>query len=76
MRDLLREVLDANKRIPAAGLATLTWGNVSGVDRGAGVYVIKPSGVPYDELTVDQLRDRRDAGVAEHAPRSSRIVSP
>jgi L-ribulose-5-phosphate 4-epimerase len=55
MRDLLREVLDANLRIPEAGLATLTWGNVSGVDRGAGVYVIKPSGVPYSRLTVDDL---------------------
>jgi len=55
MRDLLLEVLEANQRIPAAGLATLTWGNVSGVDRGAGVYVIKPSGVPYDRLTVESL---------------------
>jgi len=55
MRDLLREVLEANRRIPAAGLATLTWGNVSGVDRGAGVYVIKPSGVPYHELDVESL---------------------
>jgi len=55
MTDLLFEVLEANRRIPAAGLATLTWGNVSGVDRGAGVYVIKPSGVPYDELTVASL---------------------
>ena len=55
MRDLLREVLEANQRIPAAGLATLTWGNVSGVDRGAGVYVIKPSGVPYPDLTVESL---------------------
>jgi L-ribulose-5-phosphate 4-epimerase len=49
------EVLRANLGIPRAGLATLTWGNVSGVDRDAGVYVIKPSGVSYDELTADQL---------------------
>ena len=55
MNDLLREVLAANKRIPEAGLATLTWGNVSGVDRGAGVYVIKPSGVPYPDLTEESL---------------------
>ena len=55
MRDLLQEVLEANRRIPEAGLATLTWGNASGVDRGAGVYVIKPSGVPYHALTVDSL---------------------
>jgi L-ribulose-5-phosphate 4-epimerase len=49
------EVLRANRGIPRAGLATLTWGNVSGVDRDAGVYVIKPSGVSYDQLTADQL---------------------
>jgi L-ribulose-5-phosphate 4-epimerase len=55
MKDLMREVLEANKQIASAGLATLTWGNVSGVDRGAGVYVIKPSGVPYPDLTEESL---------------------
>jgi len=49
------EVLRANQAIPRAGLATLTWGNVSGVDRDAGLYVIKPSGVSYDGLTAEQL---------------------
>jgi len=53
--DLLREVLAANRRIATAGLAHLTWGNVSGIDREAGIYVIKPSGVAYDDLTVDAL---------------------
>ena len=53
--DLLREVLEANRAIPAAGLATLTWGNVSGLDRERGIYVIKPSGVAYADLTVDAL---------------------
>lgn len=52
---LAQDVLAANLRIPVAGLATLTWGNVSGVDRDAGVYVIKPSGVPYDQLTEESL---------------------
>jgi L-ribulose-5-phosphate 4-epimerase len=55
VRELIRDVLEANRRIPIAGLATLTWGNVSGVDRSRGVYVIKPSGVPYDELTEDSM---------------------
>jgi L-ribulose-5-phosphate 4-epimerase len=55
VRELIRDVLEANRRIPLAGLATLTWGNVSGVDRDRGVYVIKPSGVPYDELTEDSM---------------------
>ncbi|WP_329415679.1 L-ribulose-5-phosphate 4-epimerase AraD [Streptomyces sp. NBC_00704] len=56
VRDGLRqEVLDANLTIPEVGLATLTWGNVSGVDREAGVFVIKPSGVPYADLAADHL---------------------
>ena len=54
-QDLLQEVLEANRAIPAAGLATLTWGNASGLDRDAGIYVIKPSGVAYDDLTVESL---------------------
>jgi L-ribulose-5-phosphate 4-epimerase len=53
--DLLQEVLEANLTIPREGLATLTWGNVSGLDRERGVYVIKPSGVPYDRLAVEHL---------------------
>ena len=56
VRDGLRqEVLEANLAIPKAGLATLTWGNVSGVDREAGVFVIKPSGVPYEDLRAEHL---------------------
>lgn len=53
--DLLREVLEANLVIPREGLATLTWGNVSGIDRARGIYVIKPSGVPYPELGAEHL---------------------
>ncbi|MBO4260908.1 class II aldolase/adducin family protein, partial [Streptomyces griseorubiginosus] len=55
MASLHEEVLAANLAIPHAGLATLTWGNVSGVDREAGVFVIKPSGVPYESLTLEDL---------------------
>jgi L-ribulose-5-phosphate 4-epimerase len=55
VKQLIRDVLEANRRIPLAGLATLTWGNVSGVDRERGVYVIKPSGVPYDRLTEESM---------------------
>ncbi|MFG1867035.1 L-ribulose-5-phosphate 4-epimerase AraD [Micromonospora arborensis] len=53
--DLRAAVLAANRLIPEAGLAALTWGNVSGVDRDAGIYVIKPSGVAYQDLTADLL---------------------
>ncbi len=52
---LRQAVLEANQLIARAGLAALTWGNVSGVDRDAGIYIIKPSGVAYDDLTVDLL---------------------
>ena len=49
--DLRREVLLANRLLVESGLVLGTFGNVSGADRDAGLMVIKPSGVPYDELT-------------------------
>ncbi|PLS01041.1 L-ribulose-5-phosphate 4-epimerase [Neobacillus cucumis] len=52
---LKREVLEANLALPEHGLVTFTWGNVSGIDRETGLVVIKPSGVPYDELKIDDL---------------------
>ena len=45
--ELRVEVAEANAAIDRAGLVTLSFGNVSGVDRDAGVLVIKPSGAPY-----------------------------
>jgi L-ribulose-5-phosphate 4-epimerase len=48
--ELRKRVLEANLAIVEAGLVTLTFGNVSEVDRDAAVMAIKPSGVPYDEL--------------------------
>ncbi len=53
--DLRRSVLEANLALPAAGLVTLTWGNVSGIDRDRGLVAIKPSGVPYDGMTEADL---------------------
>jgi len=53
--ELKRECLQANLEIPKHGLAIFTWGNVSVFDRDAGVFAIKPSGVPYDELSVDDI---------------------
>jgi L-ribulose-5-phosphate 4-epimerase len=52
---LKQAVYDANIALPAAGLVTLTWGNVSGVLRDEGIMVIKPSGVDYNKLTPDQM---------------------
>ena len=37
-------------KLPKRGLITYTWGNVSGIDRESGLFVIKPSGVDYDKL--------------------------
>ena len=52
----LRElVFRANKRLAESGLVMGTFGNVSGVDRRTGVMVIKPSGVPYRELTAKHM---------------------
>jgi L-ribulose-5-phosphate 4-epimerase len=45
----------ANQGLVRAGLVTLSFGNASGVDREAGVLVIKPSGVPYDQLRPEHL---------------------
>ncbi|HPJ23134.1 MAG TPA: L-ribulose-5-phosphate 4-epimerase AraD, partial [Clostridia bacterium] len=52
---LKNEVLEANKELERLGLVTFTWGNVSGIDRDEGIVVIKPSGVPYDELKVEHM---------------------
>jgi L-ribulose-5-phosphate 4-epimerase len=53
--DLKEEVLEANLMLMTEGLVHLTWGNVSGIDRERGLVVIKPSGVPYEELEVESL---------------------
>jgi L-ribulose-5-phosphate 4-epimerase len=47
---LREEVCEANLALVSGGLVTLSFGNASGVDRAAGVLVIKPSGVPYARL--------------------------
>ncbi|MBX9447718.1 L-ribulose-5-phosphate 4-epimerase [Dickeya chrysanthemi] len=48
-------VLDANLLLPRHGLVTLTWGNVSQIDRELGVIAIKPSGVSYEQMTIDDI---------------------
>lgn len=53
--ELKREAYEANMQIPAQHLALYTWGNVSAFDKNAGVFAIKPSGVPYPDLTVDSM---------------------
>ena len=41
--------------LPKYGLVTFTWGNVSGIDREKGLFVIKPSGVEYDKLKPEDM---------------------
>jgi L-ribulose-5-phosphate 4-epimerase len=55
LEKLKQEVLEANLDLPKYGLVTFTWGNVSGIDREEGLVVIKPSGIPYDELKAEHL---------------------
>ena len=52
---LKRQVYEANMELPEKGLVIDTWGNVSGIDREAGLFVIKPSGVPYDALRPEDM---------------------
>lgn len=72
--DALKEaVWQANLDIVAAGLVELTWGNVSGVDREAGIMVIKPSGVAYDRLIAEDMvvLDLETGAVLGHGLRPS-----
>jgi L-ribulose-5-phosphate 4-epimerase len=53
--DLKKEAYRANMQLPALGLVLFTFGNVSVADRKKGVFAIKPSGVPYEELTPKKM---------------------
>ena len=55
LEQLKQEVYEANMLLPKYHLVTCTWGNVSGIDREKGLFVIKPSGVDYDKLTPDSM---------------------
>lgn len=53
--DLKERVLRANLQLPKYGLVTFTWGNVSEIDRDRGIIAIKPSGVEYDVMNVNDI---------------------
>ena len=55
LEELKKKVYEANMELPRRNLVTYTWGNVSGIDREKGLFVIKPSGVEYDELRPEDL---------------------
>ena len=50
-----QEAFEANMQLPKLGLVLFTFGNVSAADRSLGVFAIKPSGVPYDELSAEKM---------------------
>ena len=55
LEELKKQVYEANMELPKRGLVTYTWGNVSGIDRETGYFVIKPSGVDYDLLSPSDM---------------------
>jgi len=55
LEELKAAVLEANLALNRAGLAPETWGNVSGIDRTKAVFGIKPSGIPYRDLTAEKI---------------------
>lgn len=55
LEKLKQEVYEANMQLPALDLVTFTWGNVSGIDREKDLFVIKPSGVEYEDLKAEDM---------------------
>ena len=55
LEELKQQVLDGNLALPKNDLVAFTCGNVSAIDREKGLVVIKPSGIPYDKLTIDDM---------------------
>ena len=55
LKTLREEVLEGNLELVRRGLVLYTFGNVSGIDRRQGLVAIKPSGVPYEDLTPAQI---------------------
>ena len=55
LEELKKEVLEANLLLPKYNLVVFTWGNVSAIDRKMGLVVIKPSGVDYEKMSVEDM---------------------
>lgn len=55
LEELKQKVFEANLQLVKYNLVVLTWGNVSAIDRENGLFVIKPSGVPYDSMTAEDM---------------------
>jgi L-ribulose-5-phosphate 4-epimerase len=55
LTELKEQVLEANLDLVKQGLVIFTFGNASGIDRGKGLVAIKPSGVPYEKLRLEDM---------------------
>jgi L-ribulose-5-phosphate 4-epimerase len=53
--EIKQAAYEANMQLPKLNLVVFTFGNVSAVDRSQGVFAIKPSGVPYEELSPEKM---------------------
>ncbi|MFC5283459.1 L-ribulose-5-phosphate 4-epimerase [Pedobacter alpinus] len=54
-KSIREEAYEANMQLPKLGLVLFTFGNVSAADRNQGVFAIKPSGVPYEDLSPEKM---------------------
>ena len=54
-QDIKEQAYQANMQLPKLGLVLFTFGNVSAADRAKGVFAIKPSGVPYEDLSPQKM---------------------
>jgi L-ribulose-5-phosphate 4-epimerase len=54
-KDIQEAAYEANMQLPKLGLVLFTFGNVSAADRNQGVFAIKPSGVPYEDLSPEKM---------------------
>ncbi len=54
-QDIKEQAYRANMQLPKLGLVLFTFGNVSAADRAKGIFAIKPSGVPYEDLSPNDM---------------------
>ena len=55
LKELKKKVFEVNIALRERGLAIMTWGNASAIDRGQGLVIIKPGGVPYDQMQPEDM---------------------
>ena len=74
LEELKKKVCDANILLPKYGLVTFTWGNVSAFDKESGYFVIKPSGVGYEDMKAEDMVGLRQDAVYPATEQRTRII--